>query len=187
MGRKGRSKHHWGSLSAQFFSLSPHLDWKAHFCVGTYFSSATCLPESLMKTVYPPLFLLRFLKIYLLMRDTHRERKRDRDPGRGRSSLPAGSLMWDTNRASGITLWVKGSQPLSHPGAPYPNFFTMFFEFQSAGTPYSWQASSWRWADFSLSSFSCLSHCGRHTLLNNDAELHHVSCSGQINLLHGGD
>ena len=37
---------------------------------------------------------LRF--IYLFMRDTHRERERGRDTGRGRSRLHAGSPTWDS-------------------------------------------------------------------------------------------
>ena len=40
-------------------------------------------------------FFLRFF-IHLFMRHTERDRERVRDPGRGRSRLHAGSLMWDS-------------------------------------------------------------------------------------------
>ena len=40
--------------------------------------------------------------IYLFIRDTHRERERSRDLGRGRSRLHAGSPMWDLIPDPGI-------------------------------------------------------------------------------------
>ena len=54
------------------------------------------------------------------MRDTERERERGRDTGRGRSSLHAGSWMWDSilglqDHAPGLK---AGAKPLSPPGCP---------------------------------------------------------------------
>ena len=49
------------------------------------------------------------------MRDT----KGDRDIGRGRSRLPAGSPMWDSIPLQDHAAELKAdAQPLSHPGAP---------------------------------------------------------------------
>ena len=40
-------------------------------------------------------FIFIFLRFYFFMRNTEREGVRGRDTGRGRSSLHAGTLMWD--------------------------------------------------------------------------------------------
>ena len=58
------------------------------------------------------------------MRDTQREK--DRDTGRGRSRLHAGSLMWDSIQVSRITPWVEGgTKPLSHQGCPIISILKM--------------------------------------------------------------
>ena len=52
------------------------------------------------------------------MRNTER-RERGRDTGRGRSSLQAGNLMWDSIPGLQDQPLAEGSaKPLSHPGFP---------------------------------------------------------------------
>ena len=57
-----------------------------------------------------------FLRFYLCIHKRHTER--GRDTGRGGSSLPVGSPMWDSIPGS----WPEpktDAQPLSHPGAQF--------------------------------------------------------------------
>ena len=71
-------------------------------------------------------FFFFFNLIHLLMRNTHtqRERERGRDTGRGRSSLHAGSLMWDSiPELLDHALSKRQTQPLSHPGIPRAVYF----------------------------------------------------------------
>ena len=58
-----------------------------------------------------------FLRFYLFIHETQRER--GRDTGRGRSRLHAGSLMWDS--ILGLQDHARtegGAKPLSHLGLP---------------------------------------------------------------------
>ena len=57
--------------------------------VSVYFQFQCCLGADNSRTAF---FFLRF---YLFIHERHRERKRGRDTGKGKSRLPAGSLMWD--------------------------------------------------------------------------------------------
>ena len=52
------------------------------------------------------------------------KRERGRDTGRGRSRLPAGSLMQDGSRTPGSCPEPKAdAQPLSYPGIPESKIF----------------------------------------------------------------
>ena len=54
---------------------------------------------------------------------------RDRERGRGRSRVPAGSLMWDSMPAPGSLLERKAdTQMLSHPGVPMFTTLNGIFE-----------------------------------------------------------
>ena len=97
--------------------------------------------------MYIPQYL--FLKnFYLFMIVTERERERGRDIGRGRSRLPAGSLMWDSIPGPpGSRSEPKAdAQSLSHPGIPdiYFQFSNIEYNTQCSSQVLSLGIPGWR-------------------------------------------
>ena len=81
--------------------IQPHTAFSLHHC-------STFL-------IFSPfnLFFLFFLIFYLFIYERHTER--GRDTGRGRSRLPAGSLMWDSILDPGIRPWAEGRCSTAEP------------------------------------------------------------------------
>ena len=84
----------WKFLKKSYICDKVILGWKLNYDYWELLKETTFLPNGFMPIRLNTLSLLIFLKIfYLFIYARHRER--GRDLGRGRSRLPAGSLMWD--------------------------------------------------------------------------------------------